>query len=61
MLWVPVQQALHQFGNLWFERFIAGFYRHHGPEGFLGRAWLIGSTALAVAILLVAYLLLYYV
>jgi len=61
MLWAPVQQALHQFANLWFERFIAGFYRHYGPEGFLGRAWLIGSTALAVAILLVAYLLLYYV
>jgi len=61
MLWAPVQRSLHQLADLWFERFIAGFYRQYGPEGFLGRAWLIGSTALAVAILLVAYLLLYYV
>jgi len=61
MLWSPVQQALHQFANLWFERFIARFYRHYGPESILSRTWLIGSTALAVAILLVAYLLLYYV
>jgi len=60
MLWSPVRQALHQFANLWFERFIAGFYRHYGPESILSRTWLTGSTALAVAILLVAYLLLYY-
>jgi len=59
MLWAPVQLACHQFANLWFERLIAGFYRHYGPEGFLGRTWQIGSTALAVAILLVVYLLLY--
>ena len=60
MLWAPVRQRLHQFANLWFERVIARFYRHYGPEGFLSRTWLIGNTALAVAILLVAYLLLYY-
>jgi len=60
MLWAPVQQRLHQFANLWFERFIARFYRHYGPEGIFSRAWLTGSTALAAAILLVAYLLLYY-
>jgi len=60
MLWAPVQQGLHQFANLWFERFIARFYHHCRPEGILNRTWLTGSTALAVAILLVAYLLLYY-
>ena len=60
MLWAPIQQGAHLFTNLWFERLSAGFYRHYGPESFLGRSWRIGTTALAVAILLVAYLLLYY-
>jgi multicomponent Na+:H+ antiporter subunit D len=58
MLWAPVQRGLYQIANLWFERFIARLYRHHGPEGILGRTWLTGNAALVVAILLVAYLLL---
>ena len=36
-------------------------YRHHGPEGILGRTWPTGSMALWVAILLAIILLLYYV
>ena len=43
------------------QRFIAGIYRHHGPRGVLARTWQTGSTALWVAFLLGAYLLLYYV
>jgi multicomponent Na+:H+ antiporter subunit D len=42
------------------ERFIARIYRHHGPQGVLARTWQTGSTALWVAFLLGAYLLLYY-
>jgi len=60
MLWAPVQQRLHQLANLWFERFIARFYRYCGPEGILSQTWLTGNTALVVAILLIAYLLMYY-
>ncbi|MDH3228324.1 MAG: Na(+)/H(+) antiporter subunit D [Alphaproteobacteria bacterium] len=43
------------------QRFIAGIYRHHGPQGVLARTWQTGSTALWMALLLGAYLLLYYV
>ena len=43
------------------ERIIAGVFRHHGPEGVLARTWPTGSTVLWVAVLLGAYLLLYYV
>jgi multicomponent Na+:H+ antiporter subunit D len=35
-------------------------YRHHGPEGALARTWPTGSMVLWVAVLLAAYLVLYY-
>ena len=41
--------------------FIAGLYRHHGPQGILARSWPTGSMALWAAVLLAAYLLLYFV
>jgi multicomponent Na+:H+ antiporter subunit D len=39
---------------------LARVYRHHGPEGVLARTWPTGSMVLWVAILLAAYLVLYY-
>lgn len=38
------------------QRFIAGVFRHHGPEGVLARTWPTGSTVLWVAVLLVLYM-----
>ncbi|MCY3969075.1 MAG: Na(+)/H(+) antiporter subunit D, partial [Acidobacteria bacterium] len=34
--------------------------RHLGPQGFLGRSWLTASMALWVAVLLAAYLVVFY-
>ncbi|MFQ5773518.1 MAG: Na(+)/H(+) antiporter subunit D [Kiloniellaceae bacterium] len=42
-------------------RFITQVYRHHGPEGIMARTWPTGNTVLWVAVLLGAYLFLYYV
>ncbi|MGE0256532.1 MAG: Na(+)/H(+) antiporter subunit D [Alphaproteobacteria bacterium] len=42
------------------QRFVAGLYRHHGPEGILARSWPTGSMVLWVAVLLTAYLVLFY-
>jgi multicomponent Na+:H+ antiporter subunit D len=42
------------------DRFIAGIFRHHGPEGILARTMTTGNTVLWVAILLVGYLVFYY-
>ncbi len=39
-------------------RFVAGVYRHHGPQGILARTWPTGSTVLWVAVLLCAMLVL---
>jgi multicomponent Na+:H+ antiporter subunit D len=41
-------------------RFVRGVYRAHGPEGLWARTWSTGSTVLWVAIILAAYLLIYY-
>jgi multicomponent Na+:H+ antiporter subunit D len=41
-------------------RFVRGVYRAHGPAGFWARTWPTGSTVLWVAIILAAYLLIYY-
>jgi multicomponent Na+:H+ antiporter subunit D len=43
------------------ERFIAGVYRHHGPQGILARTWTTGSSVLWVVLLLGVYLVLYYI
>ena len=42
------------------ERFIAGVYRHHGPDGILARTWTTGSSVVWVVLLLGVYLVLYY-
>ncbi len=39
---------------------VGSVYRHHGPEGLWGRTWSTGTTVLWVAILLTAYLVVYY-
>lgn len=39
---------------------IAQIFRTHGPQGVLARTWPTGSTVLWVAVLLAAYLILYY-
>lgn len=43
------------------ERFVAGLYRHHGPEGAMARTWPTGSTALWVAVMLAGFLVIYYI
>ncbi|MBK18402.1 MAG: Na(+)/H(+) antiporter subunit D [Rhodospirillaceae bacterium] len=43
------------------EKFIAGVFRHHGPEGLLARTWPTGSTVLWVAVLLSLYMLFYFI
>ena len=60
-LLAPVDRWMRQFALARIERLVARLYSHYGPEGILGRTWLTGSTALAVAVLLGLYLLLYYV
>ena len=60
-LLAPVDRWMRQFALARIERLLARLYSHYGPEGILGRTWLTGSTALAVAVLLGLYLLLYYV
>jgi multicomponent Na+:H+ antiporter subunit D len=47
--------ALHRL-----DRFIAGVFRHHGPDGAMARTWPTGSTVLLVTLLLGIYLLVYY-
>jgi len=42
------------------ERFLLQLYRHHGPQGVLARTWPTGSMVLWVALLLFAYLFLYF-
>jgi multicomponent Na+:H+ antiporter subunit D len=42
------------------DRFVGGVYRHHGPQGVFARTWATGSTVLWVAVLLAAYLIVYY-
>jgi len=41
-------------------RVVASVYRHHGPQGVFARTWSTGSTVLWVAVLLAAYLIVYY-
>jgi multicomponent Na+:H+ antiporter subunit D len=42
------------------QRFLVQLYRHHGPHGVLARTWPTGSMVLWVALLLFAYLFLYF-
>ncbi len=41
-------------------RFLAGVFRHHGPQGVLARTWPTGSMALWAAALLAACLIIYF-
>jgi len=43
------------------DKFIAGIFRHHGPEGLLARTWPTGSTVLWVAVLLAIYMVVYFI
>jgi len=59
-LGAPVDRGVRNSVRGGVRRFLAGVFRHHGPEGALARTWPTGSTALWVAVLLAAYLVLYY-
>lgn len=56
--------ATHRAGNAAAGRLadaaLATAQRHLGPQGFLGRSWLTASMALWVAVLLAAYLVVFY-
>ena len=60
-VWTPVRGRAVASAQRRFERFIAGVFRHHGPEGILARTWPTGSTVLWVAVLLAVYLVIYFV
>ena len=66
-----ILDGLRPVGVWWQERVVGGVlgstrsfvghvYRHHGPQGLFSRTWATGSTVLWVALLLVAYLVVYY-
>ncbi len=48
------------FSRVW-NAMLESMERHHGPAGILARTWPTGSMVLWVAILLCAYLILYYI
>jgi len=60
-VFIPVDRRLRRLAVVRGERFVAGVFRTHGPQGALARTWPTGSTVLWVALLLGAYLLIYYV
>lgn len=55
-----VQTRLYDVANARIEDFLTQVYRHHGPQGVLARTWPTGSMILWVALLLFAYLFLYF-
>ncbi len=57
---VPIDARFRSAMRARLDAFIAGIFRTHGPQGILARTWPTGSTVLWVAILLGAYLFLYY-
>lgn len=57
----PLYTALHNHARKYCINCMDGLIRHHGPQGILARTWPTGSTVLWVAILLGAYLILYYI
>jgi multicomponent Na+:H+ antiporter subunit D len=61
---VEACSSVYRGGAVWTRRWLdsalSRVYRHHGPEGVLARTWPTGSMVLWVAILLGAYLVLYY-
>jgi multicomponent Na+:H+ antiporter subunit D len=61
---IEASAALYRLATVPTERLLRGglarIYRHHGPQSVLARTWPTGSMVLWVAILLGAYLVLYY-
>ena len=60
-VYLPVDRAVRASFHRRIERFIAGVFRHHGPEGVLARTWQTGSTVLWVAVLLALFMIFYFV
>jgi multicomponent Na+:H+ antiporter subunit D len=60
-VWRPLRGRVVALAQRRIERFIAGVFRHHGPEGALARTWPTGSTVLWVAVLLTVYLVIYFI
>ena len=60
-VYVPADRNVRSLFLRRVERFIAGVFRHHGPEGALARSWPTGSTVLWVAVLLAIYMIFYFV
>ncbi|MCB9758601.1 MAG: Na(+)/H(+) antiporter subunit D [Alphaproteobacteria bacterium] len=56
----PVLQRMDQRARARLGRFIARLYRAGGPESVLARTWPTGATAMWAAVLLGAYMVLYY-
>ena len=54
------QGGIVEGGRRGVDRLVGGVYRHHGPQGIFARTWATGSTVLWVAVLLAAYLIVYY-
>ncbi len=59
-LGVPAGERLRAAARRGGERVVQALWRHHGPQGVLARGWPSGSMVFWVALLLGAYLLLYY-
>ena len=57
----PIDAGVRRGVSLRLSRLVEGLFRHHGPHGVLARTWPTGSMVLWVAILLGAYLVLYYI
>ena len=60
-VYVPADRLVRSMFIRRVERFIAGVFRHLGPEGVLARTWQTGSTVLWVAVLLALYMIFYFV
>ncbi|MDJ0950720.1 MAG: Na(+)/H(+) antiporter subunit D [Alphaproteobacteria bacterium] len=60
-VFVPADQRARKMVLIRFEKFVAGIFRHHGPQGILARTWPTGSTVMWVAVLLGVYLVFYYI
>jgi multicomponent Na+:H+ antiporter subunit D len=60
LAWDASVGRLSERWSLRASRAFARIYRHHGPQGIFARTWPAGSTVLWVAVMLTAFLLLYY-
>ncbi|MBN42760.1 MAG: Na(+)/H(+) antiporter subunit D [Alphaproteobacteria bacterium] len=60
VLGTAIQTRFYDAVNRRGQRILIQLYRHHGPHGVLARTWPTGSMVLWVALLLFAYLFLYF-